>query len=1111
MCELYAQVLNFKIHQVGITNDFFRMGGDSISSIQLVSRIREQLGLIISVKDIFNHRNVEQLVTNVLANQNIQKEKSSVDKIVNEDVEIKNVYLANNLQQGFISSAIRQGKTDNTYILQFIWQYKTPIDKNKFEEAWQLAQQKYPSLRLRFDWGKELTQIIDKDQNLDFRYKELDFEQQSQITDIIKKDKQEYYDLRKGNLIRVYLIKLSANSYSCMCSIHHIIIDGWSFPLLINSIHEIYAQLLEGKQPQIIEDVTYRKAQKYLQEHQNEDQEYWSNYIKQIEDRVDLGVLLKQEAQKIKIKDYTLIKEEQGQCIEIDWQKLVKLKAVCQANAIAINSVVQYAWHKLLRIYGNSNTTVVGMVVSGRNLPIDNIENSVGLFINTLPLIFVHDDKLSLIEQIKSIQNSTNEANTKSNVNLVNLQSGGERLFDSIVAYENYPSPKGDLSVNFSDIKADVKIDYPLAISVYEKERALIIELKYAGELFAQKTIIQLLDRLKFFIEQISENPQKKALSYLKQEEYRHIAIDYNLTEKDYPSNKTIHQLFEEQTLKTSNNIAVAYENTKLTYQELNQKANQLANYLSCNFNVKPDDLIVLCLDRNEHMIIAMLGVLKSGGAYVPVDPKHPDERIDYILGDTKAKVVLTNDIYKNKLQQIIKQKQNIIAIDSKEIQIQLTEQKDTNPTISTTSTNLVYVIYTSGTTGNPKGVLVEHRSVVSYITCLINHDGLDGKSVGSQYAAISFDVAVLEIYTILLSGGALYIIPEQDKFDPIKVDEFYYKNNVTYAFLPTKFAELFFSFKNNRLINLIVAGEKLEKFIEQPYRVSNAYGPTEGTVQATSFMIDRLYDDIPIGKPISNVKCYVVDKSLNLLPVGAIGELVIGGECLARGYLNRSDLTSEKFVYNPFQTEEEKRRNKNSRLYKTGDLVRMLPSGNIGYIGRTDFQVKIRGYRIELGEIENKLVSYPAIKQAAVVVGEKSNAKYLIAYYVADKKLDEQKIRTHLFEHLPVYMIPSVFVYLQQLPLTRNGKLDKKALPQPEFEDKNSYVAPRDEQEKIVCKAFLDILDLKKVGINDDFFYFGGNSISAIKLVSRLHENFDITLADIFKSQCGMGKLPRL
>jgi amino acid adenylation domain-containing protein/thioester reductase-like protein len=632
-----------------------------------------------------------------------------------------------------------------------------------------------------------------------------------------------------------------------------------------------------------------------------------------------------------------------------------------------------------------------------------------------------------------------------------------------------------------------------------------------------KKLYIEILDDL------LTNRSDKRLANYhlLTDEQYHKLVVEFNRTAKAYPKTKTVHALFEEQATKNPTNIAVVYGTRKLTYKQLNQKANQLAHHLISNYNIQPDDPIVICLDKSEYIPIAILSILKAGGAYVPIDSKHPDERILHILQDTRTKVILTNRRHQERLQNIVKQTQlaenehasaNIVAIDNKAIWAQLAKQLTNNPVTSTTGSNLIYIIYTSGTTGTPKGVLIEHHSVINYALFLIDEAQLNDQSRGSQYAALSFDASVSEIFPILLSGGNLYIVKKENRLDIKKINDFFHHNHITYGFLPTKFAELFFQLENHTLRNLIVGGEKIDKFIKRTYRVINAYGPTETTVQPTCFIIDKQYHNIPIGKPIYNATYYVTDRNLNIMPIGAIGELMIGGDCVGRSYLNLPNLTAEKFIPNPFQTTEEKKYNRNNTLYRSGDLVRVLPDGNLEYLGRNDTQIKIRGYRIELGEIEQKLSNYPAIKQAIVMASNgnengndgsekpNTNEKYLVAYYVAKTKLDEKKIQNYLATQLPEYMVPKAMAHLKSLPLTPNGKLNVKELPIVKYKCDRKYVPPRNEQEQRICHAFEKTLCIKKIGIYDDFFELGGSSIQAIQLVTILQNDFDIRIADIFK-----------
>ena len=590
--------------------------------------------------------------------------------------------------------------------------------------------------------------------------------------------------------------------------------------------------------------------------------------------------------------------------------------------------------------------------------------------------------------------------------------------------------------------------------------------------------------------------------------QYQKIVYEFNQTERDYPRNKTIHALFEEQVLKNPDKLAVVYEDKKLTYQELNQKANQLANYLLTNYGIRPDDLVVLCLDRSEQILIAMLGVLKAGGAYVPVDPGYPDERIGYILGDTKAKVVLTNRVYGDKLRRIAEQKVkgpsvDIITIDDRKVRSKLAKQGSANLATSTKSTDLIYVIYTSGTTGQPKGVMVEHRSLVNFIDYAVQFIKVNDITV--SYINYSFDAINAEIYPALLKGNLLHVLSDGLRANLDELYQYLVKHGITFIVLPSAVAtELSLNYDLNatKLKGMVVGGDIYRGQWSKKIKIINQYGPTEATVCSAlhQYGVSDIYTNI--GKPISNTTHYVLDKDLSVLPIGAIGELFIGGDGLARGYLNLPELTKDKFIFNPFQTRKDVSQNKNNRLYKTGDLVRMFPDGDLEYRGRNDFQVKIRGYRIELGEIERALACYPGVRQTVVLakkhVTERLNDIYLAAYYVADRELDELKIQYYLAKRLPEYVLPTALVHVNKLPLAINGKLDRNALPEPKF-SYNRYVVPSNEQESLICEKFAKVLGIERIGINDDFFKLGGNSLKAIALTYALQTNFDVKVADIF------------
>ncbi|CAL7959838.1 hypothetical protein GAMM_120015 [Gammaproteobacteria bacterium] len=938
------------------------------------------------------------------------------------------------------------------------------------------------------------------------------------------------FDLHNEPLYRFKLVHTGNHTYRFIIVMHHLVMDGSASldPGVFEAISNYYndesyiAKYTFDDQIKAIADLT-DKLSSNLEQNKAKYKEFWQQQLSDAEN-VDLSFLKlnkdydKQNTNKL-LNPTGIVKFS---CCEAE---LAKLKQIKLTHGITPYIYGQCIFALLLHRYTGQERFAISYPIAIK----EGLDFIYGAQINTnlIPYQFNQDTTIvDLFDQSKDFFRSTMRDDIKYGyypiANIIQ-DNHNKQLLDICFAqtfFREHPFSFNGITKaeTHSEFSTDGVTKDILLFEHDARGNKLNYRIRYDRKTFDDGLINNFITSYKKLYSEILEdltcgNNIKSISSYnlLYDEQYRKIVYEFNQTEKDYPRDKTIHQLFEEQVLKTPNNIAVVYEDTKLTYQELNNKANQLANYLRQNYDIKPDDLIILCLDRNEHVLIGMLGILKSGGTYVPIEPSYPDGRIGYVLNDTQAKVILTNNIHKNKLQQIIELKSKTkeataIAIDSKEIQIKLTKQKSTNQITSATSINLAYVIYTSGTTGNPKGAMVEHRSVINYITYLINEAKLDERSVGSKYAAIGFDASVTEIYPILLSGGALHFVKEQDRLEPTKINKFFNQNNITYAFLPTKIAEMFFDIETSSLATLIVGGEKLEKFIKRGYKVINAYGPAETTVQPTGFIVNKPYANIPIGKPINNAKCYVLNTNLNVLPVGVIGELLIGGETLARGYLNLLDLTDEKFIANPFQTIEEKLQNRNNRLYKTGDLARMLPNENLEYIGRNDFQIQIRGYRVELGEIENKLVNYPEIKQAVVVArthareaSQYASDKYLVAYYVADRKLEEEKILSYLASHLPAYMLPTSLVYLSNLPLTINGKLDTRALPEPKFRNHNRYILPTNEQEKLVCKAFTKVLGIKKIGINDDFFKFGGSSIQAIQLTTNLQANFNVKVADIF------------
>ena len=1106
------------------------------------------------IADIFKKK-LEMVIEYTASLERSYLTASDIHSIISQDYldriqanrEVEGIYLANSLQQGFIYHSLYQGDVDDAYIVQSIWHYNSRIAVDKLVEAWRYAQRKYQALRLRFFWEEELVQVIDKMGDVEWQFIDLSSqddiaEQETEIHTLQEADQKRRYYLDQGNLFRLYFIKQKEDLYTCIFSSHHAILDGWSGPILLDYVHDTYLKLVDNQTIKGTIDPSYEYAQKYIQEHQDDYPLYWEKYLSNLEVKNNLNGLLVNAYKDSNISEYKYIKQAENKILTIQDDLYSSLKQLSEREGFTLNAILQYVWHKILHIYTQSDQTVVGTTISGRNLPINDMELLVGLYINTLPLIVDHRErKKNVIRGIKDIQNAIHELNNRSCIRLSKLQKTGVRLFDSLFVYENYPtiSNKIEAKLNISYKGGREKVDYPLGISAYEKNQKLIISLEYAGELFRRESIENLLYTFKHLLDQISQisdcpNQTERNLTYLDRKQTQQIVTDWNQTEEACPNN-FLHHLFEEQVTKTPDKVAVVSNELELSYQQLNERANNLAHYLKQLQPITPDTLIVVCLSRSEQIFIALLAVLKAGGAYVPVDPNYPDERIRFIMNDSRTRVVLTEEKYQNKLLGLVnqdiegciekntmqnQQSTKIISLDNKSIRKTLLSQLATNPFARVTSIDLAYVIYTSGTTGNPKGVMIEHRSICNRFMFLKNAYKLDPTDSFLYYTSFSFDASIEEILLPLITGAKSVIFPAETKMELNDLLDFCYDHQVTtFCAVPSLIASLLPETDNgikHTLRRILVGGEALpkavlRKMLDQHRVVWNLYGPTEASINATAIKYDCLstVDIITIGKPLSNTQVYVLNADLISLPIGAVGELYLGGIGLARGYLNRPELTAERFIANPFQTEAERRLGKNARLYKTGDLVRWLADGNLEYIGRNDFQVKIRGYRIELGEIENVLCSYAGIKQAVVLAKgsaeEKSdaNAKFLVGYYVSDIKLDEEVILNHLRVRLPDYMVPSVLLYLEKLPLTLNGKLDRKALPEPNFIESDNYLAPRNELEKQLCQIWCEVLGLPEnaIGIRADFFKLGGDSIVSIQLVSRLRQRLalNVNVKEIF------------
>ena len=644
----------------------------------------------------------------------------------------------------------------------------------------------------------------------------------------------------------------------------------------------------------------------------------------------------------------------------------------------------------------------------------------------------------------------------------------------------------------------------------------------YSTELFKASTIERMLGHYKQLLSSIVEHPEERVglLPMVTQEEQERLLS--NVSNAEYPRDKSIVDLFEEQVRANPNAIAVVFEEEGLSYEELNGRANQLAGYLRIK-GVKADTLVPICMERGVDMLVGILGILKAGGGYVPIDADFPAERIAYMLADTNAKFVVSSEESRWKVEQA---SEDIEVIELGDFAISIQPADNLEPVAQ--PGDLAYVIYTSGSTGTPKGVMIRHRSLVDYVYGLNERVQIEQCQSYALVSTIATDLGNTVIYSSLVFGGALHLFSKEAVSNIEYLHEYFKRHTIDcLKIVPSHWKAL----RDEAALLLpkkllIFGGEALQREIVEDIkdagtscRIINHYGPTETTIGKLLHAVNTAatYNNtIPIGKPFSNTRIYVLSKDLQLCPVGVAGQLYIGGDGVGRGYLNNEALSATKFIQDPFDKEGE------SRIYATGDLVKLNTEGDIEFIGRVDDQVKIRGYRVELGEIESILQQCELVSQAVVLAREdKQGNKRLVGYIVAEGTFDREGIVSYLKERLPEYMIPSMLMELESMPLTANGKVDRKALPDPEASEllTDKYVAPRNEAEKKLAEIWQDILEVEEVGVHDDFFELGGHSLLAVRLISAIRKGFEVEvpishvfdyptvglLADQLKSQTGV------
>ncbi|ATI59681.1 MULTISPECIES: non-ribosomal peptide synthetase [Bacillus] len=948
-------------------------------------------------------------------------------------------------------------------------------------------------IRLKENGHQEPKQYFTKHEEQEFEF--FDFsnvENTNLLEEWIEQKTKETFTLFNSNLYYFALIKLNDNECAVFGNVHHIIMDGLSIQIFTEQIAKYYYDMHNENEEGEIKNSYVQfltNEQTYLNSSRfQKDQKFWLEEFKTLPSVTGLKPYNTYQVSTKASRETFILTEHLKRKIE---KFSEDYKNSLYTLFVAAFSLSMYRWTSSLDIG-------LGMAYGNRMTKMER--KLIGMMVSTVPLrmdIDPEEEVLSFISRVSRKQ-SKSLRHQKYPFDLLLKQINKEnnsnvRLFGTTIDYRDRDESGDSLWIPNREEVQDFAVHIENLIDI----DSLHVHIDYREELFSKEEIERFFNVMLVILENIFENPKQKVaeIEIISEEDKRKSLVEFNNPKLDVPPQVTIHEMFERQAMIYPNAIAVTYEKEKITYKELNERANELAHYLQKK-GVGPDTLVGLCVERSLEMIIGILGILKAGGAYVPLDPTYPEQRLQYILEDASIQLFVTQE----SLKELNWLPENVESICLDRDQDEIGKESKTLPVSSVGPKNLAYVIYTSGSTGNPKGVMIEHHNVIRLFKstdCLYQFNEKDTWTLFHSYA---FDFSVWEIWGALLYGGKLVVVPywisrsPKDFYQVLVEEEVTVLNQTPSAFRQLiRVCEQEDKNKNLQLRYVIFGGEALEpigllpwfqRYGEKKPQLINMYGITETTVHVTYYPITQ--DDVQhasrsnIGKRIPDLEVYILDAYQQPVPIGVDGELYIGGAGLARGYLNRPELTAERFISHPFSS------NPKERLYRTGDLARYLPDGNLDYRGRIDHQVKIRGFRIEIGEIESTLNTYASVTEAVVIVREdQPGDKRLVAYVVGDGNVDAW--REYLKAKLPSYMVPSGFVAMEAIPLTANGKVDREALPMPEEKQINSeWVGPRNSNEQILTAIWKRVLGVKKVGIYDNFFEIGGDSILSIQIISQ-------------------------
>ncbi len=1141
LCELWQTILG--VEQVGVTDNFFRLGGHSLLLIQLLARLQE-VGIQTDVRSLFSAATLGDLaarldndgenptmafsapdnliptscdaITPEILNL-IELDQSSIDAIAavipGGVSNIQDIYPLAPLQEGILFHHQMSDETGDAYVMPVLLAAKTSDQRDKFLQALQLVINRHDVLRTAILW-RELSQpvqVVCREVSLSVEKFSLDKDQSvlQQLKDA-SGPAQQYINIESAPLLRVRTADdTEKGEYFIFLQLHHIVSDHVGLEIIQSEIQTI----LEGGTGKLLAPRQYREFVAhalYLVESLDA-KEFFNRKLGDITEPTAPFNLINVYGDGRDIVEHT-------ERLPLYFSN--KVRDASKRFSVSPAALFHAVYGLVLSACSGRDDVVFGTVVSGRLQGTTGVDRMLGMFINSLPYRL----KLSNLSAQSLVLQAHNELQDllpyeQIPLTLAQQSSGvtdGTPLFTAMLNYRHSSpgmEPESKIDAGISLLSVHERTNYPFTVSVDDLGQDFSFTAQVTDTIDPEQVVAYLISATKGLVDALEDANEKSALDIdvLPELERHQLMVAWNDTDTTCSYEYCVHQLFESQVMVYPEAIAVVFQGNQLTYSELNNRANQLAHYLVESNGVGPDTMVGICLERSIEMVVAIFGILKAGGAYVPLDPGYPEARLRYMLEDAALTTVITcSDV----LARTPVTSTQALCLDDENIKRSLARQSRENippAVLGLASIHLAYVIYTSGSTGQPKGVLISHKNLRS--STFARTEYYDKQvSAFLLLSSIGFDSSVAGIFWTLTTGGKLCLV---EHVDPYELEQCLVENKVSHMLaLPSLYRELLLSWRHDSLVSLdvvVVAGEKCTKEVLEVHRsknincsLFNEYGPTEGTVWSSVERLDSLHENvtISIGKPIGNARFYVLDAFGRLAPKGVLGELYIGGDGVARGYLNNDKLTAQVFLKNPLETQSF------DRVYKTGDLVKWLPNGSLDFLGRVDDQIKIRGFRVELSEIENTLLLLDELKGVVVVSKDAADGGVrLVAYLLKSERYSDSDTdlmelsRDHASRHLPDYMLPSAFVVLDVFPLSSNGKVDRNALPMPIFNyHQDAYVAPRTVTEKVLSKLWGEVLDVDKVGIYDNFFRLGGHSLLLVKLLGRLQENgYHAHIRDLF------------